>query len=310
MRSVNEWAERAGVNNASALLYLKLGAAKRATAKDEDKFMSDAMSAILQYVREQRKLDFSVYRSDTIKRRLDQRIAAAGAKDRASYFQFLQNTPSEIDKLIATLTITASHFFRDPLVFDVLETRVLPELYETFSHETLRIWCAGCGRGEEAYSMSILVSNLSHLASQESHSATILATDVDRKVLDEAAEGLFDADSLREVRKGAFDRFFKEESGRYRIAENIRSLVHFVYHDVTTCCPPKEGVFSDYHIILCRNVLIYLNRDIQEEIIQNFHRILRDRGCLVLGESEMILTGDFCEVFPGTKIFRKGGRAA
>ncbi len=272
--------------------------------------MSDAMSAILQYVKDQRKLDFSVYRPDTINRRLDQRIASAGAKNPDSYFQLLQNTPLEIDKLIATLTITTSHFFRDPLVFNVLEKFILPELFETFAGEMLRIWCAGCGRGEEAYSMAIMLSRAAGSESQESALATIIATDVDRKALGDATEGSYDAEALREVRKGVFDRYFTEERGRYRVVDEIRPMVHFVYHDVTTCRPPREGIFSDYHLILCRNVLIYFNREMQEKILRGFSGILRNRGCLVLGEAEMISAGDLCEVFPRTKIFRKGGRAA
>ncbi len=269
--------------------------------------MPDKLYELLEYVKELRAIDFTAYRANTIRRRLERRLHATMMPDYASYYQYLKENPQEVDSLIEALTIKVSHFFRDPLVFEVLRSFVLPEVVLSHREDVLRIWCAGCARGEEAYSVAILLKEIIYKEAVYPH-IFIIATDIDRDAIEDAKKAVYKSEAILEVKKGYLDRYFISEDGLYRINDEIRSMVTFAYHDVTTCRPPKEGIFSDFHLILCRNVLIYLDRNLQERILEGFSGFLRNKGYLILGEAEIMtpqLTEDFYEVMPYVKVFRK-----
>ena len=267
-----------------------------------------ALAEILHYVKTIRGIDFSPYRSNTISRRLMGRLQATGMPDYAAYARLLRSDPLEIEKLIDAFTIKVSHFFRNPFTFEVLRDPVLPDLIETTRGE-LRIWSAGCANGEEAYSVAILLREIL----EKEHSRAnimILATDIDRNALTEAEKALYKNDSLFELKKGYLDKYFtKLNNDLYKVNDAVRSMVTFAYHDVTTGVPPKEGIFSDYSMIFCRNVLIYFSLGLQEKVLTSFAG-LQHLGYLVLGEAESLparLAGSYNEILPRTKIFRKAG---
>jgi chemotaxis methyl-accepting protein methylase len=213
-----------------------------------------------------------------------------------------------MEGLIDALTIKVSHFFRNPFVFEALKKFVLPELIESRHGEGLRVWSAGCARGEEAYSMAILLNEIMREELLFTY-LFILATDIDVNALEDGQKAVYTDEALSEIKKGYFDRYFIAEGDSYRVKDEIRSMVTFASHDVTTCKPPKEGIFSSYHIILCRNVLIYLDRHTQAKVLKSLSEFLLNKGYLILGEAEIMpqqLSGDFHEVVPNTKIFRKG----
>ena len=264
--------------------------------------------ALLEYVKEVRAVDFTAYRPDTIKRRLDRRINSVGAPDYNSYLYCLKENPREMEGLIDALTIKVSHFFRNPFVFEALKKFVLPELIESRHGEGLRVWSAGCARGEEAYSMAILLNEIMREELLFKY-LFILATDIDINALNDGQNALYTNEALSEVKKGYFDRYFAAEGDSHRLKDEMRAMVTFASHDITTCKPPTEGIFSRYHIILCRNILMYLGRDMQERVFQSLSESLLNNGYLILGEAEIIpqqLSGDFHEVIPHTKVFRKG----
>jgi chemotaxis methyl-accepting protein methylase len=271
--------------------------------------LDNQMNGILEYVKERRAIDFSSYREGTIRRRIAARLAKAGMPDCESYLGYLKENPKEIDALIEALTIKLSYFFRDPLVFEALRHFVIPSLVDIGKEETIRIWCAGCARGEEPYSVAILMKDF-FCGEGVCRNVFILATDIDRDALRDAASGIYKADALNEVKKGWLDEYFTKEGDNYRLKESIRSMVAFAYHDITAGASPAEGVFSDYHLIFCRNTLIYFERDMQEKVLQSLYESLLDGGYLALGEAESLsgsLAEAFREIIPGTKIFRKGG---
>lgn len=267
---------------------------------------ADNLHTLLEYVRKLRAIDFNAYRPGTIKRRLEIRLSATGMPDYASYLQYIEENPKEIDALIDTLTIKVSHFFRNSFVFEVMKSFILPELIDTHRGDALRIWCAGCARGEEAYSVAILLKEV--MGKEKIFPQTfILATDIDRETVEDARRAVYTTESLVEVKKGCLDKYFTVEHDFYRLKNEIRSMVTFAYHDVTTCKLPKEGIFSDYHLILCRNVLIYFERDTQERVMGSLSGSILKDGYLVLGESETIphQLDNFYEVMPYTKAFKK-----
>lgn len=263
--------------------------------------------SILDTLLDQRAIDFSAYKPGTLRRRINLRLLRTGTPDYGAYRQYLAEQPAEIDLLLDALTITVSHFFRNPLVFEILRKLVLPDLIEFAPPGGLRIWCAGCARGEEAYSVAILVHEICSREAPELP-VCILATDIDKPAMAFAAQGRYQVESLAEVRKQHLDRYFVVDRDAYRISDDIRSMVTFSRHDITTCRPPREGIFSDYHLVLCRNTLIYFNRVLGERVTTSLAKILIPGGCLLLGEAETIpavLTRDFREIIPHSRIYRK-----
>lgn len=266
------------------------------------------LSELLEHVKEQRAIDFSAYRMSTIKRRLGIRLSAAGSPDYAEYYRYVTENPAELDDLIDSLTIKVSCFFRNPFVFEALHEFVIPELLDALNGDELRIWCAGCARGEEPYSIAILLKELTRKEDICPRKIFIIGSDIDREALDDAENGLYSVESLSEIKKGYLDRYFAFNNGVYRISDEIKSMVTFAYHDITTASTPKEGVFSDYHMILCRNVLIYFERELYEKVLKGLSGFVLKDGYLVMGEAEHMpseLMKGFDETLARTKIFRK-----
>ncbi|MFZ2224300.1 MAG: protein-glutamate O-methyltransferase CheR [Candidatus Deferrimicrobium sp.] len=267
----------------------------------------DDLAKILEFVREKRSIDFNAYKPGTVKRRIDLRLLQSGMSDYNAYSRHLSADPAEIDLLLDALTINVSRFFRNPLVFEILKEHILPTLIDTSPPGGLRIWCAGCAGGEEAYSIAILLKEISP-AITATVPAFILATDIDRSALAFAASASYRDEALTEVKKAVLEKYFVAENNGYRLTEEIRSLVTFAWHDLTTSQPPKEGIFSNYHLILCRNTIIYFNRELGERTMEFLSGVLASGGCLVLGEAETIpsrLHRDLREAIPRTRIFRK-----
>jgi len=252
----------------------------------------ETLLEILEYLRAQRRIDFRHYKKGTLRRRTARRITLTGCKDYADYLDFLHRTPAECDYLVDALTITVSHFFRNPVVFEILGEELLPPIvaYKQARGEfTLRAWSAGCAAGEEPYSLAIVLQE--HLSEELSDfDIKIFATDIDRNSLDRARRGVYSKDVLSEVKSGVFEKYFHPEAHGYRLSEDIRRLVHFFFHSVTDphVVVPPESIFGGFDLILCRNLLIYFALDLQDRVIENFFRALNPNGLLVLGETETI----------------------
>lgn len=271
--------------------------------------MDEDLNRLLRYIKDLRGVDFNSYRPGTLKRRLERRLDATNTSDYAEYLQYLNGHPEELDGLIDSLTIKVSCFFRNPLVFEAIRCFVLPQLIDACRGNILRVWSAGCARGEEAYSLAILLHDI-FTKEQTDAPLFIIGTDIDRKALSDAKKGLYNAEAVSEVRKRCLDRYFINEEGRYRLTGEVRSMVTLAYHDVMNCTSPKEGVFSGYHLILCRNVLICYDRDLQKKVLKCLSELVLKDGCLVLGEAETLpeeVMKGFREIIPDTKIFRKRG---
>lgn len=265
---------------------------------------------ILDYLRGKRAVDFAAYRQGAIMRRLGTRLSATGSAGYPEYLDRLRQDPAETDALLSALTIKVSCFFRNPLVFEMLREVALPDIVEGCRGGTLRIWSAGCARGEEPYSLAIAVRDLA--AKEEGiRSVFILGTDIDEKALDTACSARYPDDSLDEVKKKYLVRHFDPEGGFFRLKEEIRSMVVFGRHDIASGSAPAEGVFADYHLVLCRNVMIYFDRRTSQRVCTSLAGLVSSGGYLVLGEAESVpgaLSGEFEELAPGTKIFRRRQR--
>jgi two-component system, chemotaxis family, CheB/CheR fusion protein len=272
-----------------------------ATSDDED------LHAFLDRVRERTGLDFSAYKRATIVRRLQRRMAAAGAATLPDYRRYLERHPEELQRLVASFLIKVTEFFRDPELFTYLRDRVLPGLVsEARERGELRIWSAGCATGEEAYTLAMLVSDLIGDNAEELQ-VRIFATDIASEAVEFARRGLYTQSALEGLPPDFAERHFTPADGAFEVRKQVRSLVVFGEHDLGNRAP-----FPRIDLVLCRNVLIYFTPDLQRRALQLFAFSLRHGGYLALGKAETVspLPEFFSVEEPRLKIFRRAGAPA
>ncbi|MCB0324518.1 MAG: PAS domain-containing protein, partial [Bdellovibrionales bacterium] len=235
--------------------------------------------------------DFTQYKRSTVMRRIGRRMQFRRQEDLAEYLAVLRSSPEEVRALADDLLITVTSFFRDPEVFQYVRTNVLPQIVTAKRDgEPIRIWSVGCATGEEAYSLAILV--LETLAQLDKHlPIQIFASDLHEHSLTKAREGLYLGDIESDITSERLSRYFEKENGGYRVRKEVRELVVFAPHNLMGDPP-----FSRLDLISCRNLLIYLKRELQHEVIELFHYALKPDGFLVLGTSETLDAGDLFQV--------------
>lgn len=236
--------------------------------------------------------DFSRYKPSTLIRRVERRLCVHQIDEPETYLRYLRQNPNEANALFRDLLIGVTSFFRDAEAFDFLEKQIIPTLLEGKSTGApLRIWCCGCSTGEEAYSVAILVREYMEII-KRSFNVQIFATDLDKEAIDQARTGVYPASISADVSSERLTRFFTMEAGgsTYRISKSIRDGLIFSEQDII-----KDPPFSRLDLITCRNLLIYLNTQMQEKLIPLFHYALRPKGVLMLGPSETI--GEFTPLF-------------
>jgi two-component system CheB/CheR fusion protein len=260
-------------------------------------------AALLERIRERSDIDFSTYKTATIIRRLRGRMGATRHTSLAAYATLLENDPEEYAKLISSLLIKVTEFFRDPKVFQHLRDQVLPDLIDDARRHgrQLRIWSAGCATGEEAYSLAMMVSEA--MGKQpESLDIRVFATDIDSAAIAFARRGLYPPAALQKVPATVRERYFAKSDGGYEVTKAIRSMMIFGEHDLGARAP-----FPRIDLILCRNVLIYFSPPMQKAALETFGFSLRDDGWLVLGPSETVaaLPAPFAEDNGRMRIYRR-----
>jgi two-component system CheB/CheR fusion protein len=236
---------------------------------------------ILSVLRVKTGQDFSNYKPATLRRRVERRLNVRGLTTLADYVRLLREDPQEPAALMKELLISVTNFFRDAEAFAALEARVVPAIFGgKRGADQVRVWSAGCATGEEAYSLAMLLAEHSSTL-VESPSIQVFATDLDEAAVAHAREGIYTEADLVDVSPERLQRFFQREAGGYRVRRELREMVLFAHHNVI-----RDPPFSHLDLIACRNVLIYLNRHIQERLIETFHFALRPGGYLFLGTSE------------------------
>lgn len=243
-------------------------------------------------LREHTGHDFSQYKPSTVHRRIDRRMAVQQIDTLTSYVRYLQRTPQEVEALFRDLLIGVTSFFRDPDAFHELETQVIPKLFEDREPGApLRIWVVGCSTGEEAYSIAILLVERME-AFRVTFKIQLFATDIDSRAIATARLGRYPASVAADMSPQRFARFFTPEldGNRVRINKSIRDLLVFSEHDLI-----KDPPFSRLDLVTCRNLLIYMDGDLQKKVIPLFHYALNPGGRLFLGSSEGV--GEFDALF-------------
>ncbi|HVI00518.1 MAG TPA: chemotaxis protein CheB [Enhygromyxa sp.] len=235
--------------------------------------------------------DFSGYKRSTIARRIQRRMQLHQIEQLADYVNFVRTQPDEARALGDDFLVTVTSFFRDPEVFHALETQVIPQLFDHKQFEdTLRVWSVGCATGEEAYSLAILLFEEASRRDQAPQ-IQVFASDLHERSLRSAREGLYAGNIDTDVSPDRLARFFSKHSGGYRVRQEIRDLVIFAPHNLLADPP-----FSKIDLLSCRNLLIYLQREVQGDVAELFHYALRPEGVLLLGTSESLMRGGLFQV--------------
>ncbi|HEX5855963.1 MAG TPA: chemotaxis protein CheB, partial [Thermoanaerobaculia bacterium] len=227
--------------------------------------------------------DFSHYKRSTLLRRISRRMQFNHLQEPSAYLELLRGTSREVQALADDLLVNVTSFFRDPEVFELLERNVVPHLFEGKSPgDTVRVWAVGCATGEEAYSLAILL--LEEAARREAPPAVhVFASDLHKPSLDKARGGLYPGDIATDIRPDRLERFFENENGGYRVRRAVREVVVFAQHNVLSDPP-----FSRLDLVSCRNLFIYLDRNLHQQVAELFHYALKPDGYLLLGTSESI----------------------
>ena len=214
-------------------------------------------------------------------RRIARRMQVTRTEDIRAYYEYLREHQDEAQALLSDLLISVTTFFRDREAFDAVTQKVLPPIFESKEpNETIRIWVPGCATGEEAYSIAMLLTE--EAARHEDRlPVQVFASDMDTRALNIGREGQYPAAIEADVNEERLRRFFTHEKDGYKVRQEIRDLVLFASHDVL-----KDPPFSRVDLISCRNLLIYLDRDLQEQVCTTFHYALNPNGYLLLGSSE------------------------
>jgi two-component system, chemotaxis family, CheB/CheR fusion protein len=241
----------------------------------------EAMHRVLSHLRVRSGHDFTSYKKATIRRRIARRMQVQRATTMADYVSVLRENPQEAQALFADLLISVTTFFRDTSAFDKLAALVIPKLFEGKGvSDTIRVWIAGCATGEEPYSIAMLL-----LEEADRHDIRcglqVFASDLDENALAVAREGRYPVATEADMTEERLRRFFTREGDHFRVTRELRDVVLFAKHSLLRDLP-----FSRVDLISCRNVLIYPDREVQQETCTTFHFALQRSGYLFLGSSE------------------------
>jgi chemotaxis methyl-accepting protein methylase len=267
----------------------------------------DAFVALTSKISRERGFGAENYKNTCMRRRIAVRMRARGAADYASYSRLLDSDPAEYEWLIAALTVNVTKLFRNAETWDAVARSVLPALWE-LPAPRVQCWVAGCASGEEAYTLAALWLELAarHGESGGTTRVKVTASDIDRESLAAAETGTYADDSFEEAPAGVRERWFTqaEARGRWSAGPDLRSIIRFEKRDLLLDAPPPAAM----HLITCRNVIIYFDRESQEALMQRFHDTLVPGGYLVLGKVETLLgpsRGLFEAVDTRQRIYRR-----
>lgn len=256
---------------------------KHASITPDTGKISNALQKIYIVLRTQTDHDFTHYKKNTIYRRIERRMNVHQIGDMSEYVKYLQNSEFEVSILFKELLIGVTNFFRDADGFDVLQKQYLKELLKDKPDDyTIRVWVPGCSSGEEAYSLAIILHEAMTKAKHH-YSIQIFGTDIDADSINFARAGLYPKSIIADVSSERLKRYFTEEDGSYRVKKIIREMLVFAPQNVI-----KDPPFTKLDILSCRNLLIYLDPELQKRLMPVFHYCLRDYGILFLGSSETV----------------------
>jgi len=244
---------------------------------------TSSLEKIIILLRSQTGNDFSQYKKNTVYRRIERRMGIHQISKISSYVRYLQENPNETDILFRELMIGVTSFFRDTAVWDSLKDNAIPSMIAKLPHGyILRAWIPGCSTGEEAYSMAMIFKEVLEKANiNKNLSLQIFATDLDNTAIEKARKGVYPANIVADVTPERLNRFFIKTDDQFRVNAEIREMVVFAPQNVI-----KDPPFTKLDILSCRNLLIYMDSELQKKLLALFHYSLNSGGLLLLGSAE------------------------
>ncbi len=224
------------------------------------------------------KIDLSAYKEKQMRRRIDSLVDKRNCKTYDEYVKLISGKKDVFEEFVNFLTINVSEFYRNPDQWKLLVGTYAPELIERFG-KRLKIWSAACSTGDEPYSLVMALSELIDI-----NQITITATDLDKQVIAQAKTGLYSAKSIAGVPDAYKKKFFTKVGQSYQIADEIKRRVQFKQHNLLL-----DKYVSDYHLIVCRNVLIYFTEEAKHDVYVKFQKSLAKGGLLFIGSTEQVM---------------------
>lgn len=224
------------------------------------------------------KIDLNAYKEKQMKRRIDTLIAKHRVTGYDNYIRLLKSDKERFEEFVNYLTINVSEFYRNPSQWEVMDKEIIPELIQKFGRN-LKIWSAACSTGDEPYSLVMALSR--HLPLNQ---IKIFATDLDKQVIAKAKVGLYSEKSIAAVPEDLKKKYFTKVGPSYQIADEIKARVEFKEHNLLQDTYPMN-----YHMIVCRNVLIYFTEEAKDEVFVKFQKALAKGGILFIGSTEQII---------------------
>ena len=254
-------------------------------------------------------LPLSSYRDGCIKRRLTSRIRNLGLHSLSQYLDLLDQDPVEAKKLIDALTVSVTSFFRDPETFALISKKIAPELLRHVKKNgtEARVWSAGCSTGEEAYSLAITFLEAAPEFA-ERRRLRIWATDIDEQAVARAEKGNYPKERLGNLKTAQIEKYFTKNPDGFQVRPELKALIDFRRENLLAS---GFSGFESMDLIMCRNLLIYLEKEVQNRVLGNFERSLRNNGYLILGKTEFMgepYRSRFEHISPTERVYKKVGR--
>lgn len=293
---------------AQLVAYVELAVGKNVRKKTTPlPTVEDDMKKIFILVRSHTGHDFSLYKNNTIMRRIERRMSVNQISEMRLYVRYLQQNPLEVETLFKELLIGVTSFFRDPEAFEILKIKVIPKIFsDRPRNKPVRVWVPGCSTGEEAYSIAILIREYMEHNSLD-HDVQIFATDIDGDAIEAARQGIYPDSIAMDVPNEYLQRYFTRADNVLQLNQPLRELMVFATQSIT-----KDPPFSRLDLVSCRNLLIYMGSQLQGRVLPLFHYSLNPGGFLFLGHSESL--GESVRLFDDIdrkwKIFQSKGGVA
>lgn len=263
-------------------VHIKNPFMEREALSPKDENIKMLIAEIFQIIKEKTNLDFSGYKLNTICRRLDRRMNLTKTKDLTHYIKKLTKDPKEVYILQQSFLINVTNFFRDKQTFNLLQKDFIPRLFSNMENNCLRLWCAACSSGEEAYSLAIILKEFTE-KNNLSADIKIIGSDISASMIQTAKDGIYPETIGENISLEILEKYFTKINRKYQVKTSIRKIVSFREENVLD---PSD--YTDLDMVSCRNFMIYLNNQKQEKVISIFRKTLKPKGLLLLGSAETL----------------------
>lgn len=262
--------------------------------KCEGEAVMDDYQRFIESIKGKTGINLSLYKEAQMKRRLTSLRDKRGFNDFLSYYQSMIKSQELFDEFLERMTINVSEFYRNPKRWEVLEKKILPRLLQ--KNKKLKVWSAACSTGEEPYTLAMILSKYTTPAN-----INILATDIDRAILERAKVGIYTDRSIKDVPKEQLSKYFNKEQMGYQVKDEIKRLITFKQQNLLA-----DRFDTNFDLIVCRNVMIYFTEEAKHDLYHKFRQALRSDGVLFVGSTEQIFNpAEYCFETEDTFFYKK-----